>query len=114
MRKLKDDQKQHNDSKSQDLCIMATGGGAFKYHDKITQALDVEVIREDEMECLIIGMIIAAVYMLRQNTADDGATQASISSSTRYPMKSLPTAKTAPWNSCHTLRTHQTSTPTFS
>ncbi|KAH8642714.1 hypothetical protein IG631_00177 [Alternaria alternata] len=34
---------------------MATGGGAFKYHDKIKQALDVEVIREDEMECLIIG-----------------------------------------------------------
>jgi type II pantothenate kinase len=37
------------------LCIMATGGGAFKYHDKMKQALDVEVIREDEMECLIIG-----------------------------------------------------------
>jgi type II pantothenate kinase len=38
---------------------MATGGGAFKYHDKIKQALDVEVIREDEMECLIIGTSMA-------------------------------------------------------
>lgn len=114
MRKLKDDQKQHNDSKSQDLCIMATGGGAFKYHDKITQALDVEVIREDEMECLIIGMIIAAVYILRQNTADNGAIQASISSSTRFPMRSSPTAKTALCNSSHTLQTHRTSTPTSS
>lgn len=55
MRKLQADQKQDNGSKSPDLCIMATGGGAFKYHDKIKQALDVEVIREDEMECLIIG-----------------------------------------------------------
>lgn len=34
---------------------MATGGGAFKYYDQITEALGVEVIREDEMECLIIG-----------------------------------------------------------
>ncbi|KAL1799726.1 hypothetical protein ACET3X_000068 [Alternaria dauci] len=56
MRKLQADQKQDNGSKSPDLCIMATGGGAFKYHDKIKQALDVEVIREDEMECLIIGL----------------------------------------------------------
>ena len=55
MRKLQADQKNDNGAKSE-LCIMATGGGAFKYHDKITKALDVEVIREDEMECLIIGM----------------------------------------------------------
>ena len=38
-----------------ELCVMATGGGAFKYYDKIRGALDVEVLREDEMECLIIG-----------------------------------------------------------
>jgi type II pantothenate kinase len=35
---------------------MATGGGAYKYYDKITEALGVEVIREDEMESLITGM----------------------------------------------------------
>jgi type II pantothenate kinase len=56
MRKLQADQKHDNGSKSEDLCIMATGGGAFKYHDRIKEALGVEVIREDEMECLIIGM----------------------------------------------------------
>lgn len=36
---------------------MATGGGAFKYYDDIKKALGVEVLREDEMECLIIGMV---------------------------------------------------------
>jgi hypothetical protein len=36
---------------------MATGGGAFKYYDRIKEALGVEVIREDEMECLIIGKL---------------------------------------------------------
>jgi len=37
---------------------MATGGGAYKYYDRIKEALGVEVIREDEMECLIIGAYI--------------------------------------------------------
>jgi type II pantothenate kinase len=35
---------------------MATGGGAYKFYDKIREALGVDVLREDEMECLIIGM----------------------------------------------------------
>ncbi|KAF1987232.1 pantothenate kinase [Aulographum hederae CBS 113979] len=39
-----------------ELCIMATGGGAFKFYDRIKDALGVEVLREDEMECLIIGL----------------------------------------------------------
>jgi len=39
-----------------DLCVMATGGGAYKYYDKIRDVLGVDVIREDEMECLIIGL----------------------------------------------------------
>ena len=34
---------------------MATGGGAYKYYDRMKQVLEVEVLREDEMECLIIG-----------------------------------------------------------
>ncbi|KAF2760979.1 pantothenate kinase-like protein [Pseudovirgaria hyperparasitica] len=51
-------QEQHQavTGKKDDLCVMATGGGAFKFYDKIRQALDVEVQREDEMECLIIGL----------------------------------------------------------
>lgn len=38
------------------LSIMATGGGAFKFYDKIRSTLGVEVEREDEMECLIKGL----------------------------------------------------------
>lgn len=36
---------------------MATGGGAFKFYDKIRDALGVDVSREEEMECLIIGKL---------------------------------------------------------
>lgn len=55
MRRLKEEHMQRNGSKEQDLCVMATGGGAYKYYEKIRQALGVDVHREDEMECLIIG-----------------------------------------------------------
>lgn len=54
MRKLVSDHRDNGTNPS-DLCVMATGGGAYKYYDKITQALGVEVIREDEMESLITG-----------------------------------------------------------
>lgn len=56
MRNLQADHQQLNGSAPEELCVMATGGGAFKYYDKIKEALGVEVIREDEMECLIIGI----------------------------------------------------------
>ncbi|KAI3335453.1 fumble-domain-containing protein [Ustulina deusta] len=56
MRHLKDNQLALNGSKPKDLCIMATGGGAFKYHDRIKKALGVDVLREEEMACLIIGL----------------------------------------------------------
>ncbi|KAK0633121.1 pantothenate kinase [Immersiella caudata] len=39
-----------------ELCVMATGGGAYKYYDMIREVLGVDVLREDEMECLIIGL----------------------------------------------------------
>ena len=35
---------------------MATGGGAYKFYDKMKHVLGVEVLREDEMECLIMGL----------------------------------------------------------
>jgi type II pantothenate kinase len=60
MRKLQADHKQDNGTTQDELCVMATGGGAFKYYDRITEALGVKVIREDEMECLIIGMLPAS------------------------------------------------------
>ncbi|KAF2244214.1 fumble-domain-containing protein [Trematosphaeria pertusa] len=56
MRKLQADHQQLNGAAPEELCVMATGGGAFKYYDRIKKALGVEVIREDEMECLIIGL----------------------------------------------------------
>ncbi|KAI1460081.1 fumble-domain-containing protein [Annulohypoxylon moriforme] len=56
MRHLKDKQLALNGSRPGELCVMATGGGAYKYYDRIRQRLDVDVLREDEMECLIIGL----------------------------------------------------------
>lgn len=41
---------------SQNLVVVATGGGAYKYNNKIKDALGVEVLREDEMECLALGL----------------------------------------------------------
>lgn len=52
MRRL---QLKHQEQNGSELCVMATGGGAFKYYEEIKKALEVEVLREDEMECLIIG-----------------------------------------------------------
>ncbi|KAG4305020.1 hypothetical protein PORY_001695 [Pneumocystis oryctolagi] len=51
--------KRYNESRPTQgpaMCIMATGGGAFKYYDKFREELGVEVVREDEMECLIVGL----------------------------------------------------------
>jgi type II pantothenate kinase len=54
MKELKIKQQKLNGG---ELCVMATGGGAYKFYDKIREALGVDVLREDEMECLIIGML---------------------------------------------------------
>ena len=56
MRGLQQRHQQRNSNRPTELCVMATGGGAFKYYEKIKNAMDVEVSREDEMECLIVGM----------------------------------------------------------
>ncbi|KAJ4147873.1 hypothetical protein LMH87_002374 [Akanthomyces muscarius] len=56
MRDLRDRQLKLTGSRPSDLAVMATGGGAYKFYDKIRDALGVDVSREDEMECLIIGL----------------------------------------------------------
>ncbi|KAK8132728.1 pantothenate kinase [Apiospora kogelbergensis] len=56
MKHLKDKQFELNGSRPGELLVMATGGGAYKYYDKIRERLGVDVLREDEMECLIIGL----------------------------------------------------------
>ena len=43
---------------------MATGGGAYKYYDNMKEVLGVQIRREDEMECLIIGACIGEAYYL--------------------------------------------------
>ncbi|TDZ15501.1 Pantothenate kinase [Colletotrichum sidae] len=56
MRHLKDKQQTLNGSRPGELSVMATGGGAFKFYDKMRDVLGVDVLREEEMECLIIGL----------------------------------------------------------
>jgi type II pantothenate kinase len=56
MKQLKIKQQKLNGSRPGELCVMTTGGGAYKFYDKIRDALGVDVLREDEMECLVIGM----------------------------------------------------------
>lgn len=55
MKHLQDKQLAIDGPRAGDLSVMATGGGAFKFYDKIRERLGVDVIQEDEMECLIIG-----------------------------------------------------------
>lgn len=57
VRQLKTEQQQSANGSTPplQLCVMATGGGAYKYYDEMKRVLGVEVLREDEMECLIMG-----------------------------------------------------------
>lgn len=48
--------KTNGESKGAELSVMATGGGAFKFYDRIKERLGVSVVREDEMDCLIRGL----------------------------------------------------------
>lgn len=56
---LKIKQSKLNGSTPQQLCVMATGGGAFKFYNRMKEVLHVDVVQEDEMECLIIGRKIS-------------------------------------------------------
>lgn len=56
MKDLRDKHIELNGPRTDELFVMATGGGAFKFYDKIHEALGVDVSREDEMECLMIGL----------------------------------------------------------
>ena len=58
IRHLKSKQQALNGSNPGELCVMATGGGAYKYYDRMREVLGVKVLREDEMECLIIGAFL--------------------------------------------------------
>jgi type II pantothenate kinase len=55
MKKMKIKQQVLNGSRPGELRVMATGGAAYKFYDRIREALGVDILREDEMGCLIIG-----------------------------------------------------------
>ncbi|KAL6713531.1 hypothetical protein ACLMJK_008996 [Lecanora helva] len=56
VQQLKSKQQALNGSEPEQLCVMATGGGAYKYYDDMKNILQVEILREDEMDCLIMGL----------------------------------------------------------
>ncbi|KAL8643112.1 MAG: hypothetical protein Q9228_000292 [Teloschistes exilis] len=56
VKRLQDEFHIQNGQKSGSMVIMATGGGAYKFYDEMKKVLGVEVLREDEMDCLIMGL----------------------------------------------------------
>ncbi len=56
IQQLKEKQSKLNGSSPGQLCVMATGGGAYKFYDRMRDVLHVDVVREDEMGCLIEGL----------------------------------------------------------
>ncbi|OQE24208.1 hypothetical protein PENFLA_c010G01030 [Penicillium flavigenum] len=56
IRQLKEEHEKCNGSTREGLCVVATGGGAYKYYDRLKEELNVNILREEEMECLIIGL----------------------------------------------------------
>lgn len=62
LQQVKQQYLEANGTNPPQLCVMATGGGAYRFYEKIREVLGVEVLREDEMECLIIGMLACQSY----------------------------------------------------
>lgn len=61
IKQLKQAYTQENGTSQDTLCVVATGGGAYMYYDKLKEALQVDILREDEMRCLITGTIYDSV-----------------------------------------------------
>ena len=99
MKNLRDKQLELNGSQPSELCVMATGGGAYKFYDKIRDALGVDVLREDEMECLIIGKLLPRPGIPSPDADENPRTQVSTSSSPRYRARSSPTPRPIPCTS---------------
>lgn len=56
--------------------IMATGGGAHKFHELFSKELGVEFLKEDEMECLIVGLKVLTLIPNEVYTFSDQLAQA--------------------------------------
>lgn len=96
MHKLQQKHQQLNGTQPSELCVMATGGGAFKYYDEIKKTLGVEVLREDEMECLIIGILARSVWKIHTISLTYPF-KVSTSSSPRSPPRFSRTPITRQW-----------------
>jgi len=53
LKRLTGDKEQNG--RKRKMCVMATGGGSYKFYEMMKRELNVDVIQEDEMECLIAG-----------------------------------------------------------
>ena len=62
IRQLNEEHERLNGSSPEGLCVVATGGGAYMYYDKLKEALNVNIKREEEMQCLITGMSTRAIW----------------------------------------------------
>lgn len=67
IRQLKEEHEKRNSSKRDELCVVATGGGAYKYYDTLKDELGVNILREEEMECLIIGKLLPCPAVATQS-----------------------------------------------
>jgi type II pantothenate kinase len=56
IQELKLNQSRLNGSTPAQLSVMATGGGAFKFYDRLKNVLQVNVVQAEEMESLIMGL----------------------------------------------------------
>ena len=56
------------ETRSKKMCVMATGGGSYKFYEQMKKELDVEVMQEDEMECLIVGMLCLPHFTLLRSS----------------------------------------------
>lgn len=56
IRRLLEESRAHRPG--HEFVIKATGGGAHLYYERFRDTLGVNIQREDEMECLITGMMV--------------------------------------------------------
>ncbi|ETN38112.1 pantothenate kinase [Cyphellophora europaea CBS 101466] len=56
IQELKQNQSKLNGSTPAQLCVMATGGGAYKFYDRMKNVLQVDIVQAEEMGSLIMGL----------------------------------------------------------
>lgn len=72
------------------MCVMATSGPSYKFYEHLKKELDVEVIQEDKMECLIVGTSLSPLPISTVLQAmETHCSQDSTSLYKRYPLRYL-------------------------